>query len=765
MQAKNLISLRGTSLIAGVLLAITGAHGAPLPADAFPTFDSYIKISGQSARIDGNEAAFQKRTNLSKSDGVGIEELHFSKDYDKGVALTIDGRALTGSEDYLGKFLLSKNEVGSFEVGYKSFRTFYDNIGGFFPISKQWNALSPEALHIDRGEFWAAAKIARPGMPEFEIKFADGFRKGKKDTTVWGDSDLTGLPLALAPNPVSDVRKMVPSYRNIDEHHQNLEGSMKATFGKTSVNLTAVHEKTNDIDTRFGTRFPGEVIPWSIASLSSTANAATGISPQNAAKALLTPNNWNNQVTYAQTDGMKTKLDGITAKASTEITDKVTVEAGLNYQKLTSDFTGDRPLFTSTPTAVGVVIVGTNNYLNLAGGSDVKIYTGNIGLDFKPTKDALIKLSFRGEDKYTKSAGTLTAVTAATNTTTGVVTTTNNDQIFNSRVKEKSSTPALDLRYSGIKDLALYASGSVRKVDGDERYVTPYNPITTPSPANGNLAYNSTNEDRKRFTVGFNWHASSAVTVRGEIFHKENTNQYGGYIKRADGFVDTYDLGYKYDGFKATAIVKPHSTLSLTGRYVYQKGKATVTSTAVTGSASAGYAATYPEYNSMDMENHMIGGTLDWTPSKQFYSQANLNLVFNKINTIYPRAGTTPEVKNSAGTTTARAWDTNNVLHNSNNNYITASLLAGMVLTKTDDVQIQYTYYKADNYDPELAAYTMPYGAGAKESVISVAVKHKFSDRVMGNAKLGYYDAKNDTTGGFTNFRGPVAYVSLDFAL
>jgi hypothetical protein len=36
---------------------------------------------------------------------------------------------------------------------------------------------------------------------------------------------------------------------------------------------------------------------------------------------------------------------------------------------------------------------------------------------------------------------------------------------------------------------------------------------------------------------------------------------------------------------------------------------------------------------------------------------------------------------------------------------------------------------------------------------------------MMGNAKLGYFDAKNDTTGGNTNFRGPLAYVSLDYAL
>jgi hypothetical protein len=340
-----------------------------------------------------------------------------------------------------------------------------------------------------------------------------------------------------------------------------------------------------------------------------------------------------------------------------------------------------------------------------------------------------------------------------------VITTTNSDQAFNSRVKEKSLVPALDLRYSGIKDLSLYASASVRNVSGDERYVTP-TALTVTTIPNGNLAYNSTSEDRTRITVGGNWHANSLLTLRGEVFHKDNTNKSVGYIARSDGFVDNYDLGYKYNGFKLTGIVKPANGLSVTGRYVHQKGTATVTGIAVTGTTVA-----YPEYDSMDMTNDMLGGTIDWSPSKQVYVQVNANIVFNVISTIYPRAGTTPAAFNSSGTMTATSYDTNNVLHDSNNNYVTGSLLLGAVVTKTDDMQFQYTYYKADNYNPAMAALTMPYGAGAKESIATVGLKHKFSDRCMGNIKLGYCDSKNDTTGGNTNFKGPVGYVSLDFAL
>ena len=744
MQAKFSHCLRAVSLIASTLLALSGARGDPPLSDAFPVFDNYIKVSAAGSSISGNEAAFQKRTLESKDGKYGIEDLHFTKELDKDHSLEINGRALSNTEDYLAKFLLTKNEVGSLEMGYKSFRTFYDAVGGFFPLNNQWNAMNPEDLHLDRGEFWATAKLARPNLPEFELSIVDGYRKGKKDCTVRGDSDFTGLPNNNP--PYSQVRKMVPSFRKLDEHHQTTEGSIKGNIGNTSYRAALTFESTDDIDTRYGTRYPGEVRRF----------------PAPPSTTLLPPASMNNQVTFSQTDGMKTDMFGITATTETVFTEKLSLTTGINYQDLDSDFTGDRPLFTSTPTAVGVVNLPSNNYLNLVGSSAVKIYTGTIALEFKPVPAAFVKLALRGEDKYTSSFGSLTAVTSTVNTTTGAVTIAQSNQIFNSRVKDKSLTPALDMRYTGFKDVALYATASVRNVNGDERYTTPYNPVTTPVPANGNRAANDMSEERTRITVGGTWRASAMFNFRGEVFHKDNSNNAVGYLVRSDGFVDSYDLGYRYNGFKLTGTVKPSSTLSVTTRYVYQEGKATVTGIAVTGSAPPTAVATYPETDSMDMVNHMIAATVDWNPSNQFYMQANANVVFNVINTIYPHAGTAPA---TTGNSAAPAWDANRVLQNSNNNYVSGSLLAGAVLTKEDDLLVQYTYYRADNYDPQLASVTMPYGAGAEESLVTVGIKHKFSKHLLGTIKLGYIDSQNDTTGGNTNFRGPVGYVTLEHEL
>jgi hypothetical protein len=153
-------------------------------------------------------------------------------------------------------------------------------------------------------------------------------------------------------------------------------------------------------------------------------------------------------------------------------------------------------------------------------------------------------------------------------------------------------------------------------------------------------------------------------------------------------------------------------------------------------------------YQSMDSKNDMFGETIDWNPTTQFYMQANLNVVFATIQTAYPRAG-------GAG---------NEVLRNADNNYKNGSLIAGFVVDKNTDAQLQYTFYRADNYSAPTVV-TQFYGAGVKEYTVALALKHKFSDRLIGSLKVGYFDSKNDTTGGFTNFRGPMGYITIDHAL
>ncbi|MBA3849369.1 MAG: hypothetical protein C0502_05165, partial [Opitutus sp.] len=60
---------------------------------------------------------------------------------------------------------------------------------------------------------------------------------------------------------------------------------------------------------------------------------------------------------------------------------------------------------------------------------------------------------------------------------------------------------------------------------------------------------------------------------------------------------------------------------------------------------------------------------------------------------------------------------------------------------------------------------TQWYGAGVKEYTVTCALKHRFTKDIVGQFKLGYVNSKNQTTGGNTNFKGPLAYVSFDYAI
>jgi hypothetical protein len=152
-------------------------------------------------------------------------------------------------------------------------------------------------------------------------------------------------------------------------------------------------------------------------------------------------------------------------------------------------------------------------------------------------------------------------------------------------------------------------------------------------------------------------------------------------------------------------------------------------------------------YDSMDSTSDTICETIDWNPTLQFYMQANVNVVYASISTGYPRSGGLA----------------NDVLRNADNNYLNGSLVTGFAVDKATDASLAYTFYHADNYEPFVA--TVGYGAGVEEYTVAATVKRKLTDRLIGTLKVGYFDSQNDTTGGRTNFRGPMAYVSLDYAL
>ena len=128
-------------------------------------------------------------------------------------------------------------------------------------------------------------------------------------------------------------------------------------------------------------------------------------------------------------------------------------------------------------------------------------------------------------------------------------------------------------------------------------------------------------------------------------------------------------------------------------------------------------------------------------------------MVYSYIQTAYP-------VVVVSGTTNIPT-----PIQNANNNYVSGSALCGFVLDKETDAQLQGSWQHANNYNPQIATGGQPYGSSFREDSITAGLKHKFGDRLMAEGKLGYLERKDPTTGGFTNYRGPLAYLAFTYSL
>lgn len=735
MKAIQSSLLRTAGLLAGASLVLVSTRAAE--ADAFPVFtENYIKVSGAGASLNGSKAAYQARSQTSKAGTGGIEDFNYTYDLSKDTNLVVDGRVMANDDDYLLQFKLTKNEFGSVEVGYKRFRTFYDGAGGFFPTNNLFMAVYRRPLFVDRGKFFVNATIAMPKAPVFTFKYANENRTGRKASTIWGDTDQTGIPIYVgtgAVNPISADRKIIPAYNQLNERNQTWELSMRHTVANSTAVVTVGGDRIKNRDVRSIDRYLGELRPYpyfTFATPTLVSNAMT----QN-------PNRGTDIQGFSEKG-----LFG-SARIETVLTDTVTTFAGFSIRHSTQSIDASRLLSVPIVTATGVQTLlaaytngGRPPYSYTSRGSMKQdLINGNIGVQLKPIPTFTAELALKAE--RLKDSGDNNAtyqstnVVLATGASTPVV--VNTPQAFDN--VEKPWTPAIDIRYTGIRNVALYGSWEYRSAKQDERVSYGALNVSTSGATSGQLTPSVTpysdhiKEKHSNIKVGANWTPMSLVTLRAEVFSKDHENRFTGYDTSLGSY---YILNYDIYGTKLSAIVKPLPAVSFTTRYLLQRGKSAV--------AEDGFQ----KGDSNDARRHQLSETVDWNPNKNVYVQANASVVYDNTATAYKYV-----------TGTAR-----DVIRNAKNDYYNGDVTVGFAYDKTTDVQLQGTYYHANNFDVAQAYSTLPLGASATEYTVTAGVKAKVTDKTILGAKVGFLDTKNGTLGGYGDYRGPMAYVTLEHA-
>ena len=749
----TLSSIRlGASLIcAGAAFALPALRAADTAAqttgDAFPTFESYIKISGYAPAVSGDKAAFATRTDNPSVGSYGVEDLFFTKDISDGTTMKIQGRALSGTDDYLASLNLTKDSLGSIDAGYKRFRTFYDGIGGFFPQTDTFFSMNPEELHVDRGTAWVDFKFAKGDSLVVTLSFHDDVRTGQKDSTEWGPvinpaAVVTAGGTLIGTTLPVNFTYIYPNLLSLSERHQTYEASVTATFGKTTNTLKATVDRVNNLDTRYYTKYPGSTVVATATTLTGTATVTGSYRPVSV---------------LDDQEAVKTNDLRVVDQIETKFTDHLALEIGLSFFHVASEDGGQwiTPAYSTTANAV----FPTGTALNIYTAGHITDYVGNAFLKYTPTKDWRVEVGYRQESSVLSDGGGFTTTSLATGSTSLASTniTTANDVTY-SHQNDHVATPEASVTYTGIDRLTLYLTMDKRVDHGNQRWINPYAAITTTGLGVVTLAnapirsdfFQSANQDYNNWKAGANWNASSLFTVRAEVFHKDHGNVFTGINNPGTIGTASYGGYYAQDntitGGTFSLVVKPLPELSFNTRYQPQNGTMSVNGNTVTGGTGSPVI-------SGKTRAQVFSEMIDWTPYRQFYVEGSINVVYDYISTTYPVV--------IPSTTTSIAAP----FLNANNNYVTGTVLCGFALDKATDAQVQGLTQRANNYNPQVALGGIPYGASFELRSVTVGLKHKFSNRLMGDVKVGYLKSTNATTGGFANYHGPLGYIALDYAL
>src|SRR5215469_15660278 len=708
----------GTFTAAGVRGGTSDEKTVATAAEEEPEeYKNWIELAMGAVITSGDRAQFEQEHRLP-GDQVygGIQDLHFEGTVGKDTLFSTDGHALWDFNDYDLTVELAKPNFGYIKAGYTEFRTWYDGNAGFFPHNDVFfNPPYPE-MHVDRGDAWIELGLRAKDWPEITIRYDHEFRFGQKDSTVWGDTNLTGLQ-----PPYNSTRKIVPSFRDIDEKRDIVSLEAKHTFGNTDVLLGMRYEhNTNDYSLN-------------------TERGAGQLPPA------VPPPGQQRKVTQTQNDDVDLwSGHGIT---ETRITDNLWFTAGYSYTSLTNDLSGSRITGTHWNEAFGqpVPTLGSrdHSFIDLAGTAQTKEHLVNANLFWMPCDSLAVLLGFRYTHQNVDDNSMFLDQEPMPNTPpftplnpqggfhygTGIPTNGERDADYD------RSAQRLEMRFTGIKDWVFYALGEWEEEWGK---VDEFQNVDEEIPlAKDTFALS------QKYSIGFNWYPLMRLNFSGEYFHRiahyEDNNIVSAQYPRL------LNQDWKIDDFNLRMTFRPKipsclGTLALVTRYDF-----------VRTSIDSQWGI-YPqadilaELQSGEVKEHVISESLNWNPLPRFFLQASASYVLNQTDT----PANDIELVPGGGPTVV----------NFRNDYWTVTSGLGYVIDDKTDVFVDYYFYCANDYYNN-AAVAVPYGEGATEHAISATLTRQLAKNMRILFKYGYYNYRDETSGGHDNYRAHSLFSTL----
>ncbi len=714
---------RATALLAGVCIAgpLVASAQTNTPAtvdEAKPAtefkplapgdYNNWLELSFGNFFVSGDRAQFEQRHQRPTGPFGGIEDFHWETPVQKEGLFTVDGRAIFDNHDYALTLGVSNPKRGYVRAGYREFRTWYDASGGFFPPNGQWFNLFDDEMSVDRGTAWIEAGLTLPNAPVVTFRYSHEFRDGRKGSTIWGDSALTG---GLG------TRAIVPSFYDIDEKRDIFELDVKHTIGNTDFGLGGRADFLDQNNSRNLRRRPGET-------------GTTVLGPGTSIDRYVT-----------QQDGLESDLFNVHGFSETRFSEKILFTTGGSFTTMDTDISGSRiygpdydpiydPSFERRQER-------DSGFFDLGGGAQWKQYVGNINLMIIPCEHLTLVPSLRFEHSDQDGFASFTSTEVGAAPTFPTV----EEDLRNQQEREFTDvSEALELRYTGVTNWVFYLRGEWLEGEGDQKERQAETDVPPPSTTI------QRNTDSERFTqkyvLGINWYPHRRVNMAMQYYHKERDNDYDHHV---DSTSNATNSGNRYPAFLVAQDFKtddvnfritwrPCSYFGSVSRYDFQLSTIDTTGDQLHSVESG------------EMVSHIFSQSLTISPWNPVYLQLNGTYAYDELDT--------PATSISGAAA--------NLVTKSHNGYWNASALVGLTLNDRTELQAQYSYYQSDNYINNSRVST-PYGDEASEHGVTVTLNRMLTPRLRWTLKYGYFDYSDTTSGGHNNYTAHMVYSSLQY--
>lgn len=357
----------------------------------------------------------------------------------------------------------------------------------------------------------------------------------------------------------------------------------------------------------------------------------------------------------------------------------------------------------------------STGFVDVDGGSEVRQYVANTSLMFLPFADLSLAAALRAEREDENGSDTYINTGATAGSYRG-------DQSENHATTVAES---LEARYTGVQDWVFFASAGWTEMDGDAMFnQVSNNPATAVNHVDQNLE-----QWEQKYTLGANWYPTRQVNLSLQGYHKIQEN---GYFNHGDTTPRVYpgfftDENFVTDNVNTRVTVRPLSSLTLVTRYDYQ---CTTVDTKMDG---------HDMNESGQWRSHRIGESATWNALSTLFFQVNGNYVLNR--------------------TDSGADDILGIVQVSRNNYWTTSFVTGWAATQKTDVNLEYTYYRADDFYNNQAS--MNYGTGAEEHSLILSMTQRLADNVRWTMKYGIFTNQDDLYGSHQDYFAQMVYSSV----